>query len=263
MSLMLHCGGQRASLLDLQNTRTPPRTKSHVPVPHFDYVNMVRTRLPNTWKIRKEEYAIHGWKLFGVLYIDRPTPKFIKPDDYEMMIGLRNDHGKQMTWSIALGSHVFVCDNLCISGTSVVHRKHTPRILHDLPGLIDGVMNNISTQGDTLDNDICAMKSRKMHTVEIHDLSVFLMDSGVLTPRTLKKALEEYRRPKHEQFQPRTMWSFVNACTEALKPPAERGNFNLHTERTITLHQICKDYRSYPELAWPNREGEKDIVITS
>ena len=244
MSLMMHCGAKPITLRNLQYDPTPPRTRSHVPVSHFDFANRVRGKVPSGYKISKEEYGVQGSRFFGVMYIDRnDAPN----DDYNFVVGMRGCNGKTMKRSIAFGSHVFVCDNMCFSGTTVVHRKHTSGILRDLDGIIEGVMNQARKAGHDLDEQIAYFKDRDMAPREIHDLSVLCMDEGVLTPRTLKKTLGEYRKPQHNAFLPRTMWSFMNAVTESLKPKKEqlgkgRGNFDLHTERTTKLHDLCFDY---------------------
>jgi len=247
MSLIMHCGAKPITLRDLQFDPTPPRTRSHVPVPHWDFANRIRGKVPSGYKIRNEAYGVQGTRFFGVLYIDRDDAP---NDDYNFVIGMRGCNGKTMKRSIAFGSHVFVCDNMCFSGTTVVHRKHTAGILRDLDGIIDGVMNQARTAGHDLDKQIAYFKDREMSPSEIHDLSVLCMDEGVLTPRTLKKTLEGYRRPKHDAFLPRTMWSYLNAVTESLKPTKQqldkgRGNFDLHTERTTKLHDLCQSYRVF------------------
>ena len=240
MSLMMHCGARPTTLRELQVDWTPPRTRSHVPVSHFDFANRVRGRIPNGYKISKEEYGLQGSRFFGVMYL---RDEHNRNDDYDFCIGMRGCNAKSMKRSIAFGSHVFVCDNMCFSGTTVVHRKHTAGILRDLDGIIDGVMNQLRSANQKLDEDIAYFKERDMTSSEIHDLSVLCMDEGVLTPRTLKKSLKEYREPRHDAFLPRTMWSYVNAVTESLKPAkAGRGNFDLHTERTTKLHDLCLDY---------------------
>ena len=253
MSLMLDCGGKKASYEDLTQIRTPDRTETHVPVPHHEFVNMVRDNVPKGYKISAEEFGIHGSKFFGVLYLDH-ADKF--NEDYSFTVGMRNCHGKVLKNSIAFGSKVFVCDNMCFSGTNVVHRKHTAHIIRDLGGIIEGIMKKARQANLDLDSQILGMKNRDMTQAEIHDLSVRLMDSGVLTPRSLKKTLEEYRRPKHSAFLPRTMWSYLNAVTESIKPPKDRGNFDLHCNRTSNLHEVCVDYQT-PVM--PTRE---DTVLS-
>jgi len=55
---------------------------------------------------------------------------------------------------------------------------------------------------------------------------------GILTPRQLPVVKKEWLTPSYDDFRPRTMWSFYNACTEALKscPPL------VIMEKHISLH---------------------------
>ena len=43
------------------------------------------------------------------------------------------------------------------------------------------------------------------------------MDCGVITPSQIPAALQECRRPSHEDFGPRNAWSLFNAATEVMK----------------------------------------------
>lgn len=45
MTLMLHTGGENIALADLRELPTPEATKSHVPIPHIDVVDMVKYSL--------------------------------------------------------------------------------------------------------------------------------------------------------------------------------------------------------------------------
>ena len=57
-------------------------------------------------------------------------------DDYGLVIGLRNSHDKSFPASIALGSGVFVCDNLAFSAEVTIARRHTRFIERDLPRVV-------------------------------------------------------------------------------------------------------------------------------
>lgn len=53
-----------------------------------------------------------------------------------LSVGWRNSMNKQLPVTITVGSRVFVCDNLCISGELYVKRRHTKNIMEDLPWMI-------------------------------------------------------------------------------------------------------------------------------
>ena len=62
--------------------------------------------------------------------------------------------------------------------------------------------------------------------------------------RTIPEVLKEWREPRHEEFQPRNIWSLFNAFTEALK-----GNLIELPRRTEALHGLLD---SHVGLALPS-----------
>ena len=60
-----------------------------------------------------------------------------------------------------------------------------------------------------------------------------LYGKGVLTPRQLPIVKNNWKKPNHEEFASKNMWSFYNACTEALKTTPPNQMLNRH----IKLHQ--------------------------
>ena len=60
---------------------------------------------------------------------------------------------------------------------------------------------------------------------------------GVTDNRTIPEVLREWRRPRHDDFEPRNVWSLLNACTEALK-----GNLIELPRRTDALHGLLDNH---------------------
>ena len=73
-----------------------------------------------------------------------------------------------------------------------------------------------------------------MNDVAAHDLIIRAVDAGGgCSNRLIPSVLEEWRTPRHKEFQPRTAWSLFNGFTEALK-----GNLFDLPRRTDALHQL-------------------------
>src|SRR6202051_1263297 len=107
--LCLHCGGEGVSYDALRQLETPPATPTHVPIPHFRVVDMLRHTLGfYGHEITEEHHGLteDGARYFGLLSL-RSTYT-----GYEDAVGLRNSHDKSFPIGVAFGSRVFVCDNL-------------------------------------------------------------------------------------------------------------------------------------------------------
>ena len=60
-----------------------------------------------------------------------------------------------------------------------------------------------------------------------------LYGRGILTPRQLPIVKDNWKKPVYDEFKEKSMWSFYNACTEALKTSPPNQILNRH----IKLHQ--------------------------
>jgi hypothetical protein len=77
------------------------------------------------------------------------------------------------------------------------------------------------------DQRIGAYKGKNLSDSSAHDLIIRSTDVQACTPRQIPSILKEWRNPRHEQFQARTLWSLFNSFTEVL-----RGNLNDLPKRT-------------------------------
>jgi hypothetical protein len=150
-------------------------------------------------------------------------------------VGLRNSHDKSYQASLALGSRVFVCDNLAFSGEVTIARKHTSHILRDLPGLMHSAVARIVGARRTMEERVAAYRACNLSDLQAHDMIVRAIDSKIVAPPKIREVLKEWRNPTHEEFAPRTAWSLFNAFTEVMKT-----GYNLDGvyRRTQPLHGL-------------------------
>lgn len=156
-------------------------------------------------------------------------------DESRIMLGIVNSWNKQVSLRIGIGSQVFVCTNGCFFAEKVVGRKHTPTILDDLPRLaalaIDDLESFRVSQGRFF---------QSLRDVELTDKDTYHLtgrmarEAGVITPGEIINVLDEWHKPSHEEFAPRTAWSLHNAVTEVSKR-IENRNGAKFIERTQLL----------------------------
>ena len=152
--------------------------------------------------------------------------------NYCTTVGLRNSHDKSFPAGLAVGSNVFVCDNLAFSAEITVARKHTIRIMDDLPGLVIGAVGKIAIARKSQDIRIAAYRDFAIDDWDAHDMIIRSVDYGIIPNQAIPQVLEQWRTPQHAEFQDRTMWSLFNAFTEVCKrfPVSELA------KRTVKLH---------------------------
>ena len=235
VNLMIHCGASLVDKSQLSDTPLPDRTETWVPIPHDRLLDGVSSTLQTSGlTIVNEAHALSrdGQRYFGLMEVRNGHQR----DDYALIVGLRNSHDKSFPASLAVGSGVFVCDNLAFSGEVVLARKHTAYIERDLPQLIQRSVGELGTLQQDQDQRIEAYKDKRLSDRQAHHLLIQTIDARVLPVTRLPEALREWRVPSHESFEEggKNAWRLFNACTEVIKG----RSLESLPRRTQALHGI-------------------------
>jgi hypothetical protein len=233
--LMLHCGGSAVERGQLEVIPTPEATATWQPIPHSRLVASVQDTLTRSGLATVEEahgVTADGNRYFGLLRI---AAEGGNSGDFGLVVGIRNSHDKSFPAGLVVGASVFVCDNLSFSGEIKIARKHTVRILEDLPNLIEGAVGRIGTLRKTQEQRFLAYQGHEIGDREAHDLFIQALDAKVLPVTRLPLAIEEWREPRHLEFRAggKTAWRLFNAISESLK-----GNLDALPRRTTALHGL-------------------------
>jgi len=232
--LMLHMGAKRVTPEELRAIVTPEGTKTWTPIAHARFLDSVEREMTAAGlEVISRDLGLwqQGLRFFGVLTL-------AGEGDYTCVVGLRNSNDRMFKAGIALGTRVFVCDNLAFSNDVVIHRAHTSGILRDLPGLISRGINQLVVARQALGERIGAYQAKTIEDWQAHDFLVRCVDRLVLPVTSLPGALQEWRRPSHEAFRPRTVWSLFNAVTEVSKGTQAQ----LLMKRTEALHGLADQF---------------------
>lgn len=236
MSLLVHTGGSAVTRDDLALVPVPEATDSYVPVPHnylADTLSTIGRDILKDFTLAKEQFALarDGKQMFGVLVFKSGHAEL------GLSIGFRNSYDKSMAIGIAIGAEVFVCDNLAFAGDVTILRKHTVNVWASLENTAISTLYRSQKTFEKIVDDSEALKAKMIGNDEAFKLIGLLFGKGVLTPRQLPGIKKEWLNPSFEDFKPRTMWSFYNACTETLKgcPPLVimEKHMALHSALTV------------------------------
>jgi len=212
--LMLHTGAREIAYDGLRQLETPPPTPTHVPIPHFRVVDLLRTTLGMYGHEIVEEHhgtTEDGARYFGLLSL-RSTYS-----GYEDTVGLRNSHDRSFPVGIGFGSRVFVCDNLAFIADTVIKRKHTANLKRDLPGVIGELIEPLALHREAQAQTLARYK-RTMLTDERADHAIMsLYREGVIGVQRIADVNREWEQPTFHDFQhERNAWRMFNAVTYAL-----------------------------------------------
>jgi hypothetical protein len=179
-------------------------------------------------EVIEEHHAItpEGDSYFGLLSL--------KTDygDFTDAIALRNNHTKRFPAGISFGSRVFICDNLAIAGDTVVSRRHTKNLRHQLPSIIAGIVEPLRAQRERQHAQFERYQAIELADEQVNDAIMSLYRRGAINVTAIPDVLGAYENPPHD-WGGRNAWRLFNATTYALT-----GKVADNQTATQTLHEI-------------------------
>lgn len=233
--LMLHRGAKEVSLEDLATIQAPEPIGRWYPLAHRRVVDVVKSTLQDAgYLIKRERFGVtgDGHRFFGTLDLGTPIA-----DGITLAVGVRNSTDKSFPLGFCAGTRVFCCDNLAFRSELLVRKKHTINGERNFCNAIGGAVTTLDSFKEAESERV-----QRFHTTELSDeqadsLILRSLERGLIGHRDLTKVLHEWRNPAFPEFQPRTVFSLLNAFTSglkerALKQPAE------YARQTMRLHGL-------------------------
>jgi hypothetical protein len=214
--LILHCGGEKVDFSAVRASVTPEPQDAHYPIPHARILDLAVEGLERQGlHVVSGEHALakEGMRYFGLLQLTNGADH----GDFGLVAALRNTHDKSFAASMALGSRVFVCDNLAFSGEVTFARKHTRHAMMDLPRLVNDALGRLGTLKRSQEIRIEGYKAAELNDDQAYATIVRATMAKVIPNARIRDVVEQWHEPVHEEFMPRTGWSLFNGFTEILK----------------------------------------------
>lgn len=242
-NLVLHCGARAIDRTRLATIPCPAATDTWHPIPHIELVNQVeRSLAASNMRIVAESFGVtaDNARMFGLLQVANCKDM----SDYAYVIGLRGAIDKSLSRGLAVGSSVFVCDNLAFSGEIEMHRKQTKNIMEDLPLMVDTAIAQLAARWDHQGKRIAAYKNTGITDDQALRL-LYNIAGDVFPEQRFFDINREFLAPRHPEFPKGTLWALFNSVTEFLKPRTDTSKASgLWTmpARTMRLHKACDDF---------------------
>jgi hypothetical protein len=251
-------------------------TETHFPIPHRELLSLAlgAIKAQNLDVVNAAHALSHDdARYFGLFEVAPTGPAraaltggdgashsdgMVARPDYGTIVGIRNSHDQTFPAGLVIGSQVFVCDNLAFSGEVNMRRKHTRHILKDLPGLVDAAMGRLMGLRNRQEHRISAYKEAGMEDRDAHDLIIRAMQGGVIPNARIKDVVNQWHKPEHEEFAPRTAWSLFNGFTQVLRG---RGHIGEQPRFTQALHGIMDAQCGLEALPAEEKVADGAIVV--
>lgn len=254
--LFMHCGAVEIDREELESLPLPnPMGSRHVIRPITQDVDLIEDSLKGLGlDIIDQGYAVKMQDTSGKYFRnpDAAPPKVSqvfglfeignKRKDFSVMVGLRGSYDQSLPRGIAVGSRVFVCDNLAFSGSIHMHTKQTLNIDFRIKQFIAQAMYMLPDFIQTQDHIYNSFKAHPLTHHSGENIIIDMFRQGILNTRSLPAVINEWDHPSFNHGE-ESVWTLFNAITQTYK---DEDKFRLNNvwDDSILLTDYLKNYVS-------------------
>jgi hypothetical protein len=201
----------------------PPEAEGRwKPVKHALIVDLMHEELTRREiQITQEEYAIQreGNYLFAAL-----TTNWLDTGETAAAIAFRHSNDKTEAMKMYAGVHVFICDNMALSGDEIIlNRKHTTRL--NVAAELTKAFDRYKDGALVLQRNIEGLKDGPLSLGDAQRKLFEIFYRRLLPTRMLIPVTDSYLSKED-----RTDWGLLNALTLHAKNLPPNGNIRAHTQ---------------------------------
>lgn len=193
----------------------------HKPVPHAALVEAILAEIDRRgFEAQRQQLALSAKNaaLFGVIDIAPKQAELVEGSERGLSFGFRNSTDQSMAIKAVAGSHVFVCDNLVLSGSMfAIHQKNTTGV--DLGHTIATGFDKFLQHAEVLDVQIARLQGESLTDTEAKRWAFDVFAARIVPSRLFDDVERFYFHPADEMTdcQPRSLWGLHNAFTRAMR----------------------------------------------
>ncbi len=250
--LILHKGSRSVNLEELRAIKPPPPKGRWHPIAHARVYDVVSTALVESgYVVAKSNFGVSpdGHRFFGTLDLGSDLVHGVK-----LAVGIRNSNDKTFPLGFCAGNRTVVCDNLAFSAELLVKRRHTLRGESNFVSAIAGAVTSLQSFKNTEASRLKRFATTELSPEMADALILRAYERGILGARELPRVIREWRTPSHDDFQPRTVLSLLNAFTGALKErtmarPSEYASMTIRLNGMLDQEGIVQSLPVHVEPA--------------
>ena len=201
----------------LINTPVPTQTRTYKPVSHEQLIDLTLNSIQAAgFELDKETYTA---STDGMVANGRFTISNVNDRDMQLQIGWQNSYNKQVSLKFAIGVHIMICSNGCVSGDmGTFKRKHMGDVQEYTP---QSIMEYVKTAGDSfrqIQSEREAMKNIELSKRQKGELiGRMIVEEGFISSSELNIIRKELQKPTHDYNAQDSLWELYQYTTFAMK----------------------------------------------
>jgi hypothetical protein len=142
---------------------------------------------------------------------------------------------------------MIVCENLCFSSDVKLARRHTVNIIRDIPRVLSEGIGRLLSHWTDMETRINRYQNTEIGFDRACELSVQLAESKALPARDVFAVTQEFKAPRHPEFNTPTLWNLYNSVTENLKG----SDLTKLPARTMVMQSIFDSIAGHASIIEP------------
>lgn len=205
------------SVKSLKQIETEPLTPKHQPLNHGLCLELFL-------KSMAKHHLVNGEGLLspdGLKYLFvADAVGLIADPEYVVTVGFVNYNDGTKSLTELMGERVLVCSNEMythqVADLKKRHSGNTP-IDGDAAEKFDLLAQMLKRTALERAQEIKGLRQSMFDDPQVGAVVLELHRTKLISRTNIHKMVLEWDRPRHEEFKPRTAWSFQNCCSEVLK----------------------------------------------
>lgn len=201
----------------LYEAEVPKETRTYKPVSHAQLVDLTLEGIHKAgFILEKEEYSSAK---DGVIGNGRYIIKNVADGEMKLQVGWQNSYNKSLSLKFAIGTHIIICENGCVSGDyGSFRKKHMSDIQTFAPSTISEYIQKAGDAFRNIQNQRDRMKEiaiSKRTASEI--IGRMFIEESLIYSTQLNIIKREIETPTFDYGAPGSLWELYQHTTFAMK----------------------------------------------
>jgi len=210
------------------STPLPTETRTYKPISHEQLVDLTLNSIQGAgFQLDKELYT---WGNSGNIATGRYTINNVTDNEMQLQIGWQNSYDKSLSLKFAIGTHIFICSNGCVSGDyGAFRKKHVGTVQEFTPTAITEYIKQAGEAFRRIQKERDSMKQIKANKrVSAELIGRLFLEEKLINSLQLNIIAKEMEAPSFNYNCPGSMWELYNHVTHSLKESSPRFNMSDH-----------------------------------
>jgi hypothetical protein len=201
----------------VSGVKVPEQTRTYKPVSNSQLIDLTVESIDRAgFKLDREAYTLSG---DGQIATGRFTLSNVQDSEMQIQIAWQNSYNRMVSLKFAIGVHVMVCQNGCVSGDmGTFKKKHQGTVQEFTPTAIS---EYIKSAGDAFRE--MQMQREMMKEVELTKrqqgelLGRMVFEEDIISTMQLNIIRKELVKPSYDYGVENTLWDLYQHTTHSMK----------------------------------------------